>query len=168
MTKPARRSSRMNTDVFELCPPDLQRVPSLAWDVFLRLLVPLIAIVWALFLVLSGGCGHRPTVDDGFKAANTALGVLRIGAEEAGPIIEAAGEIAIEVCAAKLGADSTEGERTACLEQAGFSSAQLGKANAELAKLAAAYDSIAEGLEQARAAWAELQPTLERAREVKR
>ncbi len=158
---------RLSTGVFEEVPEELRDVPPLGLDVFVRIILPIIAIVVACLLAFAG-CAHKPDVGDAVKGANLALGFVREAADELEDVHKLGTEAAVAYCRATVREPATEDQRTACLEKVGFSPAQIEQHRVALEQLRAAYDSIADALELVDDAWPILQRMVERAKAVPR
>lgn len=157
---------RLSTGVYDTVPTELHRLPPLAVDVLVRLIIPLLALVVAA--VLAFGCGHAPSVADATKGGQLALGFVREAADELEHVHALGTDAAIEYCRARVPADADAAARESCLRGVGFAPEQIDEHKAALAKLRDAYDAIADGLAAIDAAWPVLQDMADRAKAVRR
>ena len=109
-----------------------------------------------LILFLVSGCKHAPTIPDALDAANKTLAGASIAVEGSKLIVDEATTLTIQLCEPKPVGDA----RRKCM-------GALGKPVAPAyEKAGAAYDAAVEAIDAFKAAYEELRPAIEAAREV--
>lgn len=131
------------------------RARALAWP---------LAVVFGICGLLSVACAQ--TLSDATRYADKSMAIVNVVANESGRAYRDATLVAINLCRAELGDDSTPEQREACLSRRGFAPDQVAKAREAFEALARAYDEIAAALEEIRAATPALEAAENSARGV--
>lgn len=159
---------RLDTGTYDIVPEELRGLPPVPLDAFVRVVLPILAVLVAVLLAFASGCAHKPNVGDVVDGLQLGLAFTREGVAELEPLHTGGTDAAIAYCKATVVEPATEEQRTACLRSVGFSAEQIAEHKVALEQLAAAYDSIADALQAIEDAWPVLERMADHAKAVQR
>lgn len=117
-------------------------------DFFVRLVLPVAGLI-ALACLLFCGCAHEQqtkTLPSAVLLCRSGLATMRIEAERVADRHSEAAAVVVAGCRSKLGPNSTEAQRAACVQADGMGIEAMRDRERAFTVLAAAYDEVVSAL----------------------